>query len=285
MWVLNLKVYVSVDAEGLPGIGSIHHLVPKGVLYDEGRTIFTKFVKEVSLKLLSLGVKDVLIADSHGSMINVKYLDVPEGVKLLHGYPRIYSMVYGVGNYDAAMFVGYHAPAGGSAGGFLAHTYSGATIQRVKVNGVPVSEFYLNALVAGKYGVPVVLVAGDEVLRGDVQRVSKDIVFVSLKSGVGRYAAISKDFNTAVKDLLAGVEESIVRFKEGRIKPLKLTSPATVDIEVKNAGVADMAETIKGVVRIDEYTLRVVTEDPEEIMKVVEAVAWLGTALQQLTSV
>ncbi len=283
--MLSLKVYVSVDAEGLPGVSSVHHLVPKGVLYDEGRTIFTRFVKEVSLKLLSLGVDDVLIADSHGSMINVKYLEVPERVKLLQGYPRIYSMVNGIGNYDVAMFVGYHAPAGGPAGGFLAHTYSGATIQRVKINGLPVSEFFLNALVAGKYGVPIVLVAGDEALRNEVWRVSKDIVFVTLKAGVSRYAAVSKDVNTVIKELLTGVEESIVRFKEGRIKPLKLTNPITVDVEVKNAGVADMAETIKGVTRIDEYTLRIVTEDPEEVMKVVEAVAWFGVALQQLTSV
>ena len=43
----------------------------------------------------------------------------------------------------------------------LAHTGSGRTVRDLRINGIPAGEGEMNAALAGFYGVPVVLVAGD----------------------------------------------------------------------------------------------------------------------------
>jgi len=62
-------------------------------------------------------------------------------------------------------FIGYHAGAG--AEGVLAHTYLPNSITSVQVNGESASEGWLNARVAEQYGVPVILITGDDLTCSD----------------------------------------------------------------------------------------------------------------------
>jgi len=50
----------------------------------------------------------------------------------------------------------------GDSEGILAHTQSGKDFYSVKINGAEMSEGSMNALIAGHFGVPVVMVSGDE---------------------------------------------------------------------------------------------------------------------------
>ena len=64
-------------------------------------------------------------------------------------------------SFGAAIFIGYHASAG-NTGGIAAHTMSGAAFLSVKINGSEIAEGGINALIAGHFGVPVVMISGDE---------------------------------------------------------------------------------------------------------------------------
>lgn len=57
-------------------------------------------------------------------------------------------MVAGVETCDVALFLGYHVRFG-TAKSTFDHTYSGASIRSVEVNGVQASEFLLNGYVGG----------------------------------------------------------------------------------------------------------------------------------------
>jgi len=165
-----LRVYISIDLEGLPGIGSISQLAPGLSMYNDARRIMTWIINVVLDELSKEEVDDVLVADSHGLMTNIDYLEVNYNARILQGYPRPYSMILGIEDgFDAAFFLGYHSAAG-TPGGFLDHTYSSRVIYRVYLSGDPVSEYLINALYAGWYNTPVALVAGDEKLKDEVKR-------------------------------------------------------------------------------------------------------------------
>lgn len=272
-----MKAYVSIDLEGLPGISGISQVAPKASLYSDARKVMTWITNVVSRQLLREGFEYVTVADSHGYMGNIDYMEVTEKVELIQGYPRPYSMMIGIDEgYDAALMIGYHARAG-TAKGFLDHTYSSATIHRIYVNGVAASEYYLNTLYAGYYNVPVILVAGDEHLREEVEKHTPWAVFVPLKKGYSRLSAKYPSRDIIEKKLAEGIREASRRLKRGEAKPLKL-GELTLRIELKNPLFVDMAQLIPGIKRIDAYTLEYKARDSVEAMSIVEIIAWIGLA-------
>ena len=64
-------------------------------------------------------------------------------------------------SFDAALLIGYHASAGND-GGIAAHTVSSRTYASVVIDGNLTSEGEINALIAGHFGVPVVMISGDQ---------------------------------------------------------------------------------------------------------------------------
>ena len=272
-----MRAYVSIDLEGLPGISTVSQVAPRYTLYSDARRIMTWITNIISKQLLKEGFDEVTVADSHGYMVNIEYMDVKENIELIQGYPRPYSMMIGVEEgYDAALMIGYHARAG-TLRGFLDHTYSSATIHRIYVGDEPVSEYYLNTLYAGYYDVPVIMVAGDEHLREEVKKYTPWAVFIALKKGYSRLSAKYPSRDIIEKKLAEGIKEASRRLKRGEAKPLKL-GELTLRIELKNPLFADMAQLIPGVKRIDAYTLEYKARDPVEAMSIVEIIAWIGLA-------
>ncbi|MEM2578753.1 MAG: M55 family metallopeptidase [Desulfurococcaceae archaeon] len=278
-----MKAYVSVDLEGLPGIASLTMLSPKSPQYSVASRIMTKLSVVIAGELLNRGFKEVTVADSHGYMTNLNYLEFPRGVRLIQGYPRPISMVAGIcSEYKAAFFIGYHCGAG-TVKGILDHTYSGRTFHRVWLNEVPVSEFLLNSLVAGEHGVPVAMVAGDSCLKSEVEKFSPWTVFIELKQGMSRYAAVYKSMEELIDEIKAKVSEAIKLIEEGVAKPLKFNCDKyKLRIEFKESEVADVAENISGASRIDAYTTEYHLNSPSEALKLIELLALAGSGLQYL---
>jgi len=282
--VVILKAYVSVDMEGLPGIVSPLHISPKGFLHEEARKIMTKAVLIVVDELSKHGFDEVYVADSHWYMANVMYEDLPENVFLIRGIPRPYSMVYGIDeSFDAALFIGYHARVG-SRNAVLEHTFSSTYVREIKVNGVEASEYYLNALVAGHYNVPVILVAGDDKLGEEVKQRTPWTKYVELKKSITRYAAINPNLNIALKKLRNGIKEAVNDLREGKMKPLRTKEPVEIEITLPNSGYADIAEYIPGTMRVNGCTVRYVAKNIIEAYKYLQAIVYMSSALDTLYS-
>lgn len=273
-----MRAYVSIDLEGLPGISTVSQVAPRYTLYGDARRIMTWITNIISKQLLKEGFDEVTVADSHGYMANIDYMDVKENIELIQGYPRPYSMMIGVEEgYDAVLMIGYHARAG-TLRGFLDHTYSSATIHRIYVGDEPVSEYYLNTLYAGYYDVPVIMVAGDDHLRKEVEKHTPWAVFIALKKGYSRVSAKYPSTNIIEKKLAEGIKEAVRRLRKGEVKPLKHDGELKLRIELKNQVYADMAQLIPGIKRIDAYIVEYRAKDPVEALGVVEVIAWIGIA-------
>jgi D-amino peptidase len=245
-----MKAFISSDMEGLPFTVSNEHMYPGQKLYDETRAIMTDCVLAVVEELKAAGVERIIVADSHGPMVNVLPGRIPEGVELLRGTPRSHSMAAGSGGCDFAIFVGYHAKPDTAMATFD-HTINSAVIRKLVIAGIDMSEFLLNSAYLGETGIPVVMVAGDKaLLDGDVATHAPWAVRVQLKESLGRYSALSPSMGEVNSLLKAGTRKAVAVYREGHAKLLRIKTPAEVELTFQSSAFADVAADLPGAARV-----------------------------------
>jgi D-amino peptidase len=269
----NLKAFISVDLEGMPYIVIPGQLVLKGALYDEARKIATKITLTVADELKKNGFDKVVIADSHAAMVNLLVDDLPEYVEIVRGFPRPLSMVAGVEGNDAAIFLGYHAKFG-TAKSTFDHTYSGATVNKVEINGTVASEFLLNAYVAGELDVPVIMVAGEaQLIKDDVKRHAPWIETVALKESLSRLSARSPSMVVIEKELREAVRTAVSKLKHKKPPALIAHTPVKTRVTFITSLYADAAELLPTVKRLDALRVEYTSNNMAEAYKTFELLA------------
>jgi len=275
-----MKALISVDLEGMPYVVIPGHFNLKGSLYSEARKIATKVSLTVAEELNKNGFNEIIIADSHGPMVNLLIDDLPEYVEIIRGFPRPICMLSGAEECDVACFLGYHAKSGTTKSTWD-HTYSGGTIHRVQVNGIEVSEFLLNAYAAGDLNVPVILVAGEaQLLDDDVKQYTPWVETVALKHSLSRVAARSSSIIKIEKELREAVKRAVANLKQNRAAPLIAKKPVKIGIAFKASHHADIAELLPIVNRIDGFNVEYSAENVLEAYKIFEllVLAAVGTS-------
>lgn len=233
-----MRLYVSVDMEGLAGIGHPAQVSfsPGGdrVDYDRSRTLMAGETNAAIEAAFEAGATEVVVNDSHWTMRNLRADELDSRARLVIG-DKALSMTQGVGEpgdgaFDGAAFVGYHAGAG-HADGVIAHTYSSATIQEVRVNGVPHNEAALNAIRLGHHGVPVILVAGDDALAREVETLLPWAERVIVKRGLGYSTADSLSPQVARAAIGEGMRRAIDRLPE--MRPYEPSGPLAGEVDFR----------------------------------------------------
>ena len=157
-----LKIYISVDMEGIGGIGTSEMVNSHGKDYETGRRLMTAEVNAVVKAIFQAGPAEIVVNDSHGDMQNLLHTELDARVEYIQSNIKPLGMVQNLdGSFDGVIFIGYHAKAG-TENGYLAHTGSGS-VKGLWINGTEVGEGGLNTYYAGSLGVPVILASGDKV--------------------------------------------------------------------------------------------------------------------------
>src|SRR5450755_868955 len=205
-----MKLYISADMEGVAGITAEEQTNPVGQPeYAYSCTLMTGEVRAACEGAAVAGATSILVNDSHWNMRNIIHEELPPDVVLIRGAMKPLSMNQGLdASFDAAAFVGYHAP-GGTQDAVLDHTYTDATLYEVSINGVICSEARINAGVAGAFGVPVVFISGDQHACEDARAFLPWAETVSVKRAIGRYAAASLSPTQSRAAIKAGIERGI----------------------------------------------------------------------------
>src|SRR6201993_4244842 len=163
-----LKVYISVDMEGIAGVVTADQLGPGGFEYERFRRFMTDEAVAAVRGAQAAGATEVVVSDSHGNGESLLIELFPKDVRIVRSWPRHGEMMAGLdSSFAAALFVGYHASTTNPKG-VRAHTISSAHFTRVGLNGTAVTEAELNAAYAGALGVPVVFISGDDVAVSEV---------------------------------------------------------------------------------------------------------------------
>ena len=165
-----LKVYISADMEGVAGVVSGDQLSPSAFEYERFRGFMTAEVLAAIQGARDAGATSIVVSDSHGNGENILIERLPDDVTLVRSWPRPLMMMQGIdSSFSAAVFIGYHASTTNTVG-VRAHTISSALLTRVELNGVAVPEAGINAAIAAHFGVPVVMVSGDEAAVTETQK-------------------------------------------------------------------------------------------------------------------
>lgn len=277
--MISLKAFISVDLEGMPHVVIPGHTSLKGALYAEARGIATKITLAAIEELNENGFDKVVVADSHGPMVNLLIDNLPEYVEIVRGFPRPLSMVAGIEGCDMAMFLGYHAKFG-TARSTFDHTYSGASISKVEVNAVAASEFLLNGYVAGEFKVPVVLVAGEaQLLKDDVERHAPWARTVALKHSLSRFSAKSESMPVIEKELHANVKKAVTSFRKGKTKLLIAKKPVKMGVTFQSTSFADVASLLPSVSRVDGLKVEYSADNMVDAYKTFELLVFAASGM------
>ncbi|MGW1816086.1 M55 family metallopeptidase [Streptomyces sp. NPDC002125] len=239
-----MKILVSADMEGATGVTWPADVLPGTPQWERCRSLFTSDVNAAALGFYDGGADEVLVNEAHWSMRNLLLERLDERVQMLTGKHKSLSMVEGIqhGDVDAVAFVGYHTGAGTE--GVLAHTYLANSITGVWLNGVRASEGLLNAHVAAEYGVPVILVTGDDLTCVDAAGYAPRARTVAVKDYVSRYAAVCRTPARTAADIRKAAAEATSL--AGRHAPVTGGSH-TVELEFDAEHLAASATVVPGV--------------------------------------
>ncbi len=220
-----LKIYVNTDLEGISGVFNFTQTREKGS--PENLLACEYFMEDLAAVIAGLrdgGATEVVVLDGHGNQAVIPHLMSP-GATYITGRPRP-----GAGNlslldssFSAMVMIGFHAM-NGTPDGVLCHTQSSKTENRYWYNDVESGELVQNAVIAGYYGVPLVMVTGDDATCREAHRFFGDkIVTVSTKRGLAREAAQLYPFEETRQALYEGAKRAISVISE--CKPYTLQFP------------------------------------------------------------
>jgi D-amino peptidase len=217
-----VRIYIMTDLEGVSGVYQFAQTRETGPLNDKAKEYLMGDLAAVVRGLRAGGATEVVILDGHGPGAFVPHLMEP-GARYLTGKPRPGPLTDFDGSFAGIVQLGAHAMMG-TPDGVLCHTQSSKTENRYWYNGVESGDLAQVAALAGGYGVPTILVTGDEaVCREATTFFGPACVTVAVKRGLSREAAELYPFAEARQALYEGAKRAMAAIP--RCQPYKLTLP------------------------------------------------------------
>lgn len=269
-----MKIYLSVDMEGVAGIADWAQCIADGDDYALGRDLLVGEVNAAIDGAVAAGATQILVNDAHSAMRNLPPAGLAGRAAYLSGRFKPWYMMEGLdASFDAIVFLGYHAAM--ATPGVLSHTYNPRAITNVAINGTVTGEAGLNALVAQHFRVPVVAISGDQYVGPEAAPFCPGIAPIQVKTSISRYAARHEHPLTARDMIRDGVAEALRRHTE----PPAITMPATVEIEFLSPDMAAQATWIRDVVQTGARTVALTGADPLGLFQAFISIVYLTRSL------
>ena len=253
-----MKAYISADWEGISGLVSWKGGEAKGNAW------MTEDVNAAVAGAFDGGATEVVVKDAHAGAQNIDAELLDDRASLISGWTAQMRMVDALdGSFDALILVGAHARNHTEAG-VMSHTFSGR-LDEVRVNGRVFGEAALSSCLAGHYGVPTVMVSGDEATCAEVTDLLGEVETAPVKKGLARESAVLvplKQARQTIRDAAKRALSDISRFR-----PLVLDRPVQLEIDLGSEPMADLAAVVPAVERIGARTVRASAADPSEMWR------------------
>ena len=265
-----LKVYISADMEGIAGVVSGDQLSPAGFEYGRFREFMTAEVLAAIAGAREAGATEILVSDSHGNGQNLLIEQLPNDVRVIRSWPRPLMMMEGIdSSFHAAVFIGYHAATTNPVG-VRAHTISSANLAAVALNGTAMPEAGINAAIAGRFGVPVVMISGDDAAVEEARRLLGDVEGAVVKRAISFHSAATMTPKAAQDLVRQKVAAALAR--RGDFKPYVVRPPINLDITFKSYRPAEILSYLPIVTRTGAHAIRFTANDMVTVSKFIEFV-------------
>ncbi len=264
-----MRIYISVDMEGIAGVvheDQTNPIDPRCAgEYGRFRALMTAEANAAIEGAIAGGATAVLVNDSHWLMRNLLAEQLHPAAQLVSGGPKTWSMMEGIeAGHDAALFIGYHARAG-TQHAILDHTYTDRILD-VRVNGTSIGELGLNATLAGSYGVPLILVSGDQALAAETaQLLGQSVKTVIVKTALSRNAARSLSPSEACSRIRQAAEQAVRSL--GSVRPFLPKAPYALEVDFRVTVEADLAQMAPGITRTGPRTVAYQHQDFREVFR------------------
>lgn len=242
-----MKILIAADMEGITGVVNWDQVTPGHAEYARFRRLMTADINAAIRGALDGGADEVVVADGHWNGSNVLVEELDPRARLCYGSPSPLSMMEGIDTgVDGVFFIGYHARAG-SQNAILDHTWSDVRVANVWLNSVLVGEFGLNAAVAGYYGVPVILVSGDQTACAQTSELLGPLEMAVVKQARARFAAECLTPPEAQEQIAQSARRAVERLAEGDApEPYIVDVPVALTVEFRQSDMADRASRLPG---------------------------------------
>ncbi|MBA2255314.1 MAG: M55 family metallopeptidase [Chloroflexi bacterium] len=275
-----MRVYISVDMEGIAGVNASKPTERGHDAYPRSAALMTGEANAAIEGAFDAGAEEVVVNDSHGRMYNLPPEDLDGRARLVQGI-KAWSMVEAaaIGQFDVALFVGYHTRAGHPRG-TLAHTYTGGPTLTT-LAGRPTGEYGINALYLGALGVPVGMVAGDDALAEEVAGWLPWAERVVVKRAISWQAAEAPHPARARELVREGAQRAVENARDGALEPLRLDPPIEVGIDFRHGGQADLAGLIPGFRREGDRGVRYTAAEGVEAYRAFVSAVRMATLAEE----
>ncbi len=252
-----MKVFLSSDMEGTAGVVDWEQCAGDGPQAAAGRRLLLAEVNAAIEGAVEGGATQVVVNDSHSVMRNLPPDELAGQASYISGSHKPLYMMQGLDDsFGACLFVSYHGSVGAPAG--LSHTYSPRAVTEVRLDGKVTGEAGINALVAAHYGVPVVLVTGDDCACAETAELIPGIRVAVVKQHVSRVAAHSMH-PVRARELIR--EQARAAVAGAPAVPPPSFEPGVLEVSVRHTDIAEAASWVRGVDRTGPRQLRICGAD------------------------
>jgi D-amino peptidase len=273
-----VRVYISADMEGIAGVVTGDQLGPGGFEYEKARQWMTGEVNAAIAGAREAGATEFVVSDSHGNGESLLIDQLPPDVRIVRSWPRPLMMMEGIDStFAVAFFIGYHASTTNPRG-VRAHTISSAHLTSVALNGTPMPEAGINAAIAGRFGVPIGLITGDDVIIDEARRLIGPMEGAVVKRAISFHSAETMT-PKAAQDLIRERAKSAMQ-RRAEFKPYVLKSPVELEVTFKNYRTAEILAFLPSVTRSTAHAIKFTGRDILEVSRFLE---FVGTYEQDLT--
>jgi D-amino peptidase len=267
-----MRVLISVDMEGLTGVTCPEDVEYGATRWERARHLMMSDVNAAVDGFFDAGATEVVVNDAHSNKRNLILSELDPRASAIIGTHKQWGMLQGIAETDAVAFVGYHTGAGHQ--GILSHTYIGETIRDVHVNGVSTSEGRMNALVSAEFGVPVVLVTGDDLTCDDAATYAPQSQLVAVKYCIDRYTA-----RCLAPTVTVGLIRDAARTALASLSRVNVPAgPFTYDVFFDSANPVMATTAVPGVEATGETSVRFTLPTMREAIRCFKAVSTMASA-------
>ncbi len=245
-----MKILIATDMEGITGVVNWDQVTPGHYEYPRFRKLMTQDVNAAIKGAYEGGATEVVVADGHWFGTNILIEELDARARLNSSTSAPHSMMQGIDEtVDGVIFVGYHARQG-STNAVCDHTWSSKSVANLWLNDILVGEYGLNAALAGYFGIPVIMVTGDQTACAQTVELLGEMEMAVVKQATGRYSAECLAPEVTQKLIADCAKRAVQSLKRGDVtEPFIVDAPVLVTVDLMTSDMADRALRIPGIQR------------------------------------
>ncbi len=286
-----VRIYISVDMEGISGVTRWQDVVTTGQDYQRARSWMTGDVNAAVAGARAAGAEHFVVEENHGveMLCNLLLDEIDPDVEVVRGLPRggATTMAALDDSFDAMFLVGHHAKVKDYPG-ICAHTISYGEYADVRLGGRSVGEPEIFVTAAAQRGVPTALIAGDDVVCAEVAKLCPGVETAVVKHALSRTAARIIPPRRAQQVIHDAAERATTQVQSNAIAPIEFASRFEFEIELRK----ELTDNARAAINdrfpeftiVDDRTLRFSSDDMHTAYRMAAVTSFLAATPDAIRS-